>query len=115
LRVLVVEDEMLLAMLMEDTLADFGCDVVGPVARIADGIRLASSERLDGAILDINVAGVEVFPIARELAQRGIPFVFVSGYEYAKLPQEWRNRPTLQKPFQPQELAQRMAKAFSKP
>jgi DNA-binding response OmpR family regulator len=114
-RILVVEDEMLLAMLMEDTLADFGCEVVGPVARIAEGVRLANTERLDGAILDINVAGVEVFPIARELAQRGIPFVFVSGYESTRLPHEWHNRPTLQKPFQPRELAHSMAKAFSKP
>jgi DNA-binding response OmpR family regulator len=111
-RVLVVEDEMLLAILMEDTLSDFGCDVVGPVARVADGVRLANSERLDGAILDINVAGVEVFPVARELARRGIPFVFVSGYDCRTLPQEWRGRPSLQKPFQPADLARSM-RAFA--
>ncbi len=113
-RVLVVEDEMLLAMLMEDTMADFGCDVVGPVARVADGLRLANTERLDGAILDINVAGRDVFPVARELAKRSIPFVFVSGYGAANLPQEWRDRPMLQKPFNPRDLAQSMAKAFAK-
>ncbi|HEX5508282.1 MAG TPA: response regulator [Pseudolabrys sp.] len=113
-RVLVVEDEMLLAMLMEDTLADFGCDVVGPVAHIADGLRLANTERLDGAILDINVAGSDVFPVARELAKRSIPFVFVSGYGAGNLPQEWRDRPTLQKPFDPRDLARSMAKTFAK-
>jgi DNA-binding response OmpR family regulator len=115
LRVLVVEDEMLLAMQMEDTLADFGCDVVGPVARIADGVELAGSERLDGAILDINVSGADVFPIARQLAERGIPFIFVSGYASTNLPPEWSGRPTLQKPFYPQDLARRMAEAFKRP
>jgi len=112
-RVLVVEDEMLLAMQLEDTLADFGCDVVGPVAHVADGVKLAGSERLDGAILDINVAGAEVFPVARQLAERSIPFIFVSGYASANLPPEWCGRPTLQKPFYPQDLARRMAEAFT--
>jgi DNA-binding response OmpR family regulator len=114
LRVLVVEDEMLLAMVMEDTLLDFGCDVVGPVARVADGVRIANSERLDGAILDINLAGATVYPIARELAQRNIPFMFVSGYGEDNLPQEWRNRPRLQKPVDPRDLTQRMESAFRK-
>jgi DNA-binding response OmpR family regulator len=111
--VLVVEDEMLLAMLLEDSLADFGCDVVGPVGRVADGVRLANSERLDGAILDVNVGGTDVFPVARELAKRGIPFVFVSGYDSNHLPREWCNRPKLQKPFEPRSLAQCMARMFA--
>ena len=114
LRVLVVEDEMLPAMLMEDLLADFGCDVVGPVGCVADGLKLAGCERLDGAILDINVAGTEVFPVARELAERSIPFIFLSGYASDTLPQVWRRRPTLRKPFRPQDLARTMAKAFEK-
>jgi len=112
-RVLVVEDEMLLAMLMEDSLTDLGCDVVGPVARVADGVKLANSERLDGALLDIKVAGTEVFPVARKLAERSIPFIFVSGYGSANLPQEWRNRPTLKKPFEPRDLARSMEKTFA--
>lgn len=112
-RVLVVEDEMLSAMLMEDLLIDLGCDVVGPVARVADGLKLAGSERLDGAILDINVAGTEVFPVARELADRSIPFIFLSGYAPDTLPQTWRSRPTLRKPFRPEDLARTMAKTFA--
>jgi len=114
LRVLVVEDEMLLAMLVEDSLVDFGCDVVGPVARVADGVKLASSERLDGAILDINIAGSEVFPVASELARRSVPFIFISGYDLNNLPQVWRSRPALRKPFQPQDLARSMARTFAK-
>jgi CheY-like chemotaxis protein len=113
-RVLVVEDEMLLAMLMVDTLVDLGCEVVGPVARVADGARLASSERLDGAILDINLAGADVFPVARELAARNIPFVFVSGYGTNDLPREWRDRPKLQKPFEPHDLGQSMDRTFAR-
>jgi DNA-binding response OmpR family regulator len=80
LRVLVVEDEMLLAMLVEDALVAFGCDVVGPVARVTDGVTLASSERLDGAILDINVAGTKVFPVASELSRRSVPSRRYHGY-----------------------------------
>ena len=114
-RVLVVEDEMLPAMLMEDLLTDLGCDVVGPVSRVAEGLKLAGSERLDGAILDINVAGTEVFPIARELADRSIPFIFLSGYPSDTLPQAWRSSPTLRKPFRPQDLARTMAETFENP
>ena len=113
LRVLVVEDEMLLAMRLEDMLADLDCDVIGPVGRVAEAIGLAQSEVFDGAILDINVAGTEVYPVARVLAGRGIPFIFVSGYDACSLPAEWRSRPTLQKPFQPNDLAKIMAKAFA--
>ena len=113
-RVLVVEDEMYVAMLLEDTLADLGYDVVGPIARVPDGVRLANSERLDGAILDLNLAGADVFPVARELADRGIPFVFVSGYDLSHLPQEWRGHPKLQKPFERHSLAQCMTQAFAK-
>jgi DNA-binding response OmpR family regulator len=113
-RVLVVEDEMLLAMLVEDSLVAFGCDVVGPVARVIDGVKLASSERLDGAILDINIAGTKVFPVASELARRSVPFIFVSGYDAENLPEAWRGRPILKKPFRRQDLARNMRKAFAK-
>jgi len=92
---------------------DCGCDVVGPVARVADGVKLASSERLDGAILDINIAGTEVFPVASELARGGVPFIFVSGYDSQNLPEAWRGRPILKKPFRSRDLARNMVKAFA--
>jgi hypothetical protein len=64
--------------------------------------------------LDINVAGASVFPVAQELAQRNIPFMFVSGYGGDKLPQKWRDRPRLPKPVDPRDLADRMESAFRK-
>jgi len=115
LRVLIVEDEMLLAFMLQDMLAEWGCAVVGPAGRVAKALSLAGSEALDGAILDVNVAGTEVYPVARALAARHIPFIFVSGYAASRLPKEWRDRPTLQKPFQPRDLAQSMAKVFARP
>ena len=74
-RVLVVEDEMLVAMLVEDILAQLGCTVVGPAARIAEALPMARSEALDCAFLDVNVAGERVFPVAAALAERRVPFV----------------------------------------
>jgi CheY-like chemotaxis protein len=113
LRVLVVEDEMLLAFLLNDLLVEWGCAVVGPAGHVSKAMVLAGSEELDGAILDVNLAGSDVYPVAQALAARGIPFIFVSGYAASRLPPEWRQRPTLQKPFQPTELAQSMMKAFA--
>jgi CheY-like chemotaxis protein len=115
LRVLVVEDEMLLAMSLEDLLADLDCDVVGPVARVAEAVLRADTEVFDGAILDINVAGTEVYPVARILVERGIPFIFISGYDADSLPEEWSGHPLLRKPFQPDDFARAITKAFCLP
>jgi CheY-like chemotaxis protein len=104
LRVLVVEDEMLLAMSLEDMLAELGCNVVGPVGGVTKAVQLAKSEPLDLALLDLNIGGQAVYPVARELDCRHVRFVFVSGYGPDRLPQEWRNRPMLEKPFQQRDL-----------
>jgi CheY-like chemotaxis protein len=99
-RVLVVEDESLVAMLLETILEDMGCTPVGPAANIDDGLRMATDgERLDAALLDVNVAGRQVFPIAEALKARGVPFVFSTGYGEGGLPDEWRGQATIQKPF----------------
>jgi DNA-binding response OmpR family regulator len=113
LRVLVVEDEMLIAMLLEDVLQERGCKVIGPVGRVTKAVPLANMEPLDMAILDVNVAGEEVFPVACELARRAIPFVFVSGYGADRLPKKWCDRPILQKPFRPGDLERSMSMAFA--
>lgn len=99
-RVLVVEDESLVAMLLETILEDMGCTPVGPAANIDDGLKMATDgEHLDAALLDVNVAGRQVFPIAEALKARGVPFVFSTGYGEGGLPDAWRGQATIQKPF----------------
>lgn len=98
-RILIVEDESLVAMLLETILEDMGCTPVGPASSIDEGLRLVSSEQLDGALLDVNVAGRQVFPVAEALRERGVPFVFSTGYGEGGLPDEWRGQRTIQKPF----------------
>jgi CheY-like chemotaxis protein len=105
-RVLVVEDEAMIAMLVEDMVLDFGSEVVGPIANMADAIRFAQSAELDTAILDINVAGSVIFPVADILTERGTPFIFATGYGSQGLPARFQNRPTLPKPFSYQSLAE---------
>ena len=99
-RVLIVEDESLVAMLLETILEDMGCEPVGPASNLDDGLALAQDDgRLDAALLDVNVGGRQVFPVAEALRDRGVPFVFSTGYGEGGLPDEWRGLPTLQKPF----------------
>ena len=99
-RVLVVEDESLVAMLLETILEDMGCTPVGPASNIDDGAAMVRDMTdLDAALLDVNVAGRQVFPVAEALKARGVPFVFSTGYGEGGLPDEWRGNPTIQKPF----------------
>jgi len=99
-RVLLVEDEALVAMLLETILEDMGCIPVGPAATVEDGLAMvADPAPLDGALLDVNIAGRQVFPIAEALKARGVPFVFSTGYGVGGLPDEWRGHATVQKPF----------------
>jgi len=99
-RVLIVEDESLVAMLLETILEDMGCTPVGPAANIDEGLAFVAGEAaLDAALLDVNVAGRQVFPVAEALRARGVPFVFSTGYGESGLPDEWRGQATLQKPF----------------
>jgi CheY-like chemotaxis protein len=104
LRVLVVEDEAAISMLLEDMLIDFGCEIVGPAARLSTALDLAGSERFDVAILDVNLAGDSIYPVADALSQRNLPFVFSTGYGGAGIKDPYRDRPVVQKPFGQQEL-----------
>jgi DNA-binding response OmpR family regulator len=104
-RILVVEDTVLLADLIAEELEEEGCVVIGPAGRLADGLALAHAEQLDGALLDVNLAGEICLPIAERLAERGVPFAFLTGYGESMLPPAFRLRPRLTKPFNLTELA----------
>lgn len=111
-RVLVVEDESLVAMLLETILEDLGCIPVGPVSTVDEGVEKATSEDvLDLALLDVNVAGREVFPVADALFERGVPVVFSTGYGEAGLPERWRGTQALQKPFSESAVRDALLKA----
>lgn len=103
-RLLVVEDEYLIRMLLEDMLIDLGYEVAAAVGTIAEAREQAASGDFTAAILDVNLDGQEIFPIAEILSERGLPFVFVTGYGERSLPDPYRGRPTLQKPFQVEQL-----------
>lgn len=108
-RVLVVEDELLIGMLLEDMLNDLGYEVVATVGRLEEALQMAREAAVDVAILDVNLNGQEVYPVADVLAGRNIPFVFASGYGDNGLPAPHQNRPTLPKPFQQELLQSRLA------
>jgi len=104
LRVLVVEDEYLVASLIEDMLKSAGCIVAGPIPRLAEALDVARREACDVALLDINLAGERIYPVAEVLAQRDVPFIFLTGYGTGALPDEYAERPHLHKPFRLNEL-----------
>jgi CheY-like chemotaxis protein len=108
LRVLVVEDEAAISLLLEDMLLDFGCEVVGPSARLAAALEAVEKEKVDIAILDVNVAGESIYPVAEALQARSIPFVFSTGYGSQGIMDSFRDRPVLQKPFAQHDLKQKL-------
>ena len=111
LKVLVVEDESLVALDIENMLEEMGCKVVASVPRLVRALDLASRLDFDLAVLDINLAGEVVYPLAFRLAARGIPFVFSTGYSTSTLPPELSDRPILKKPVMLASLKRAVAMA----
>ncbi len=105
LRVLVVEDESVLAMLLEEYLEALGCQVAGSASRLEDALRKASSLDLDAAVLDVNLAGTLSYPVAELLRDKGVRVVFATGYGVSGLRPDLRNAPVLAKPFNMGQLA----------
>jgi len=112
LRVLVVEDEFLLALLLEEELVSAGCSVVGPFSGLAQAMEAARRETFDLAILDINLNGEMVYPLADELSGSGVPFIFMSGYGLSNLPERFRTAPRIAKPYDPAILVREMQRAL---
>lgn len=103
-RVLVVEDEMTVAMLIEDMVAELAYEVAGVVTRLEDAMRLVDTETFDLAMLDVHLNGKTVFPFAAALKEREIPFLFATAYGPRGIPAEFQGHLVLQKPFGPVEL-----------
>jgi CheY-like chemotaxis protein len=103
-RVLVVEDEFIVALVIEDFLLECGCIIVGPCGKVTGALEVISAEPIDLAILDVNLAGETVYPVAYALAERGIPFLFTSGYGDEAMPAEHPDWKVCAKPFRRDEL-----------
>ncbi len=103
-RVLVVEDEALVAMLVEDALLDAGFEVIGPAATVEEALRLLETVTPDAVVLDLNLAGETSTPVADLLAARGIPYVIATGYGASGLPPGHQKANVLAKPYDPGEL-----------
>jgi CheY-like chemotaxis protein len=113
-RILVVEDELMIRMLLQDMLEDLGCTVAGEAARIDEAEELARQADFDVAILDVNLNGQPISPVVEILIDRGLPFVFATGYGQRGVPEAYRKTPTLQKPFQAEALAKAIGAAASR-
>ncbi len=111
-RVLIVEDEMLVAMTLEDTLLDLGMTIVGTAMHLAPAIELARVCEIDVAVLDINLHGGRSYPVADIMLQRGIPFIFATGYGHAEGTGAYAGIPVLTKPYSPADLVGALIKVF---
>ncbi|MBV9881839.1 MAG: response regulator [Sphingomonadaceae bacterium] len=105
MRVLIVEDEYYLADDLAAALGARGAEVVGPVGTLAEAEQALTRERVDRAVLDINLRGEMSFPIADRLEAAGIPYVIATGYSCETLPRRFRDKPRIEKPFRPEALA----------
>ena len=112
-RLLVIEDESLLAMMLEAFVAEFGCEIAAIASTFEDAMEKARSLTFDAAILDVNLGGRQSFPIAEALRERGAPFVLTTGYPASSLPASLRTSPVLQKPFQQHQLRRALRAALA--
>ena len=109
-RILVVEDEQMIAVLLEDMLADLGCKVVGPVADVAQALNaIGTTPKISAAVLDVNLRGKRSDAIADALESKNIPFLFLTGYDRSGLCEAHRDKPVLRKPFNPEALSATLA------
>jgi CheY-like chemotaxis protein len=112
-KVLVVEDEMIVAWLLEDMLVDLGCTIVGPATSVNQALAMIDVKAFDAVVLDVNLDGQMSYPVADALTARGMPFVFSTGYDKDTLRDGYRTFPVLQKPFHRSELGDVLAKLLT--
>jgi CheY-like chemotaxis protein len=109
LHALVVEDETMIFLLIEDMLREMGCASVAHATDIREALMHVESRRPDFAVLDVNLAGEQVYPVAERLDAIGVPFAFATGYGRIGMPERWASRPVIQKPFRQETLAAALA------
>ena len=115
MRVLIAEDEFLVGLQLEEDLRSAGCSIVGPFSTLEAATRASRREPFDLAVLDINLNGDRVYPLADELSARGIPFIFLSGYLPTDLPERFRKWRQVAKPHDPAALIKQIRAAVPKP
>jgi CheY-like chemotaxis protein len=113
LRVFVVEDEFAVLLLIEDMLSELGCELAGSASRVSDALGYVGDPMPDVAVLDVNVAGESIYPVAEYFAGRNVPIVFSTGYGGETLQGDWRDRPVLQKPYVVEQLADALLKSIA--
>jgi len=116
LRLLIVEDEAMVAMMVEDMLEDLGCVVVDVAGTLSRGLALVADPGLDldGAILDVNLGGDKVYPVAEALTARGIPFIFATGYGIGGIAETFSHVPALAKPYETRALQEMLTAALGR-
>jgi DNA-binding NtrC family response regulator len=112
-RVLIVEDEAAVSMLMEDMVLDFGTEIVGPAASLEEAMALVRLEHIDAAILDVNVRGTMAFEVADQMREAGIPVIFATGYGVRVIPPRLQDAPILTKPFRYEAMKDALKKALA--
>jgi DNA-binding response OmpR family regulator len=113
--VFLVEDEAMIRMMVADMLEELGYRVAAETSEIGEAMKLAQSAEFDIAILNVNVKGKVISPVAELIQARSRPFIFVTGYGSSGLPKEYRGRPALQKPFQIETLAKMIDAVLKRP
>jgi two-component SAPR family response regulator len=113
LRILIVEDDALVALNLQDFVESLGCNVVGPTGRLGEALAMLDAEEIDGAMLDINLHGEMVYPLAERLAEREIPMLFCSGYAFTSVvPSKFAHYPQVAKPMVEHTLRTAMIETF---
>jgi CheY-like chemotaxis protein len=112
-RVLIIEDSPVVGPFTADMLIDLGYEVVGPAPNMAAARELVDEAEFDGALLDIHIRGERVFPLCDLLAAKNIPFVLTSGYADWHIPERWRDRPRLQKPYTIEQVEEALSACFA--
>jgi DNA-binding response OmpR family regulator len=114
-KILIVEDDYLIAALIERILISARYVVIGPIPRLFEALEEARQENFDAAILDINLNGERVYPVAEMLSKRNLPYLFITGYSDRDLPAEFSGRPRISKPFNSEELLGALSNLFRRP